>query len=66
MLSENELQKLPESNLSCVRCETPMRDAGELDLQVGGLPVPSPNIGMRHATLQTYVCPRCGKVEFFL
>ncbi len=66
MVTENQLQKMPESDVACLRCETLMREGGEIQFQVGGVPILFPNLGMHHFPLQAYICPRCGKVEFFL
>ena len=67
---DHNVNKLPESELDCPRCGTCMRDAGPLALRTQADVLPQAwLLAHVHANIvefQTYVCPACGKVEFFL
>ena len=65
MISENQLQQMPDSKVACVRCDQPMKDAGELRLHEGGRFL-AYDLNVRLVEFQVYICPNCGKVEFFL
>ena len=64
------LTKLPESELDCSRCGTCMKDAGPLTLRAQADAYPQAwLLAHFHAKIvefRTYVCPACGKDEFFL
>ena len=63
------LNKLPDSELECPRCGTPMKDGGPLSLRTNADTLPQAwLLAHFHANIvefSTYVCPACGKVEFF-
>lgn len=62
MITESQLKSLPDSKVDCLRCETPMKDIGEVKLLVGaGLSRVLP----QGLGLEAYLCPGCGKVELF-
>lgn len=63
----NQLNKLDDSSLDCPRCEATMKDCGILGfLKHSGAALPLWRISANSVELQTYACPSCGKVEFFL
>ncbi|MFT4540298.1 MAG: hypothetical protein ACI835_002748 [Planctomycetota bacterium] len=67
-LKTYNIHQLPDSELSCLRCETLMKSAGELVLREGeskALPRLHDSI---HNTVQfdALICPQCGKTELFL
>lgn len=64
MLTENQLQALPDSQVDCLRCEPPMKDAGSRAFHEGEDRGVQGFANVVH--LQVYACPRCGKVELFL
>lgn len=54
--------------IQCLRCQKTMKYMGEEDIQLGqtGWIVGSlPNLLAGSMNLSVYVCPKCGKVEFF-
>ena len=64
---DHQLDKLDDSSLDCPRCEATMKDCGILGfLKNSGAAQPLWLISAISVELQTYACPSCGKVEFFL
>ncbi|HJM56649.1 MAG: hypothetical protein CMJ98_07835 [Planctomycetes bacterium] len=67
-MKEN-VDRLPESELDCSRCGTCMKDTGPIKLRAQRDTLPQAwLLAHVHANIvefQTYVCPACGKVEFF-
>lgn len=64
-----DVERLDDAEVDCLRCETRMKDAGELrfreeagGLGLFGLTVPEGRV----REFVAYVCPKCGKVEFFV
>jgi len=54
--------------LSCLRCQTEMHFAGEQKLQLGKtgwILGDLPNLLAGALEVELYVCPKCGKLEFF-
>ena len=67
---DHNLEKLPSSELECPRCGTLMKDGGPLSLRTQPDTLPQAWL-LAHShnhiiEFSTYVCPACGKVEFFL
>lgn len=54
-----EIRDERETELTCLRCGTPMLSAGNYDFREG-IPV------VTSKSFDLYVCPACGKVEFYL
>ena len=66
MTIEHRLERLPDSDLECLRCRTRMKSAGPVHL-VGG--TFAELYGLKDHTrldMELEVCPKCGKSEFFL
>lgn len=65
-----DLSKHPDSELDCPRCDTRMKDCGPLGLHArrdGVLQLPNlTRADINTVEFQTYACPNCGKVEFFV
>ena len=66
-MNTKNLQSLPDSTTLCLRCELPMKDTGSIVLIEGKPSV----LGLDAANyspleLTAEVCPKCGKVEFFI
>lgn len=54
--------------LSCLRCDTAMEPVGENKLQLGEMGWFAghwPNLLAGALEVDIYVCPKCGKLEFF-
>ena len=54
-----EIQDERETDIICLRCETPMYYEGNYNVRVGIMPEGWKNLDL-------YACPECGKVEFFI
>ena len=55
-------------NVACLRCNRAMEHAGESKLQLGEMGWFSghwPNLLAGALEVDIYVCPECGKIEFF-
>jgi ribosomal protein S27AE len=67
---DHNLEKLTDSELERPRCGTLMKDGGPLSLRTQADAFPQARLPAHiHANIvefSTYVCPACGKVEFFL
>ena len=64
-----KLDALEDSSLECPRCQTAMKDCGALNFITKTGHGTHPFWLASHlegVELQTYACPNCGKVEFFL
>lgn len=60
-----------DRELDCLRCQAPMVFAGRLKRHEGSRAFPFllGNVGellVNRESFDSYACPRCGKVEFFL
>lgn len=63
-IAHENLDKLPDSNVNCVRCNVPLKDAGEVKFATWDF---FRLVGSKGAeVLKMLVCPRCGKVEMFV
>lgn len=54
--------------MNCLRCDTAMQDLGLQEFQLGSHSLLFGDLGNILAgsfTAQLYVCPKCGKIEFF-
>ena len=66
-MNTKNLASLPDSTTHCLRCKAPMKDTGPVILLQGKAEV----LGLsasKHDPLEltAEVCPKCGKVEFFI
>jgi len=67
---DHNLNQLADSELDCPRCDTRMKACGWLGIptQMDSLPQ-AWLLSHTHANIvqfETFACPKCGKVEFFL
>ncbi len=63
-IADLDLDKLPDSEVNCTRCDVPMKDAGECRfLRHEDLILAK---GDPAETFQMRACPRCGQVEMFV
>jgi len=65
----DRIKKSPDSNIDCPRCDTRMKSAGEAQLHEGSLAgglVTQGLATMNYFTVQVEICPKCGKVEFYV
>lgn len=54
--------------MNCLRCDTIMQDLGQREFQLGSHSLLFGDLGNILAgsfVTQLYVCPKCGKIEFF-
>lgn len=54
--------------MKCLRCNIPMQDGGEIELQLGRhsfLFGDLDNLLSGSLSAQLYICPQCGKMELF-
>ncbi|MEM8710045.1 MAG: hypothetical protein AAGG01_03765, partial [Planctomycetota bacterium] len=61
------LAALENSGTECLRCKTPMKNAGEVSIHEGTSSV----FGIRlvkfdQLDLAAEICPNCGKLEFYV
>ena len=70
MITENELRRLPDSEMNCLRCEHLMKKAGPARFQLR----PEGILGAfseSHAGIaptwdvEVFICPNCGKIEHY-
>lgn len=69
VLEENEPVYGGMRSLECLRCKVPMRYAGEYNFHEGtriGFMGDLFELLQNRERFDLYVCPSCGKVEFFL
>jgi hypothetical protein len=68
MVNDGELDRLPDSELKCLRCDAIMKDAGPMRLHEGakwGVLGLVGEMMVKRLEVDTYICPTCGKFEFF-
>jgi len=69
MVTETALSQFPDSKLTCLRCEAPMKNAGKTTLLDGSV---WSALGLAETTalspleVTAAICPKCGKLEFFV
>jgi hypothetical protein len=67
---DHKLSQLPDSELEWPRCDTLMKNGGSLGIPTQRDRLPQAwLLSHAHANIvefETFACPNCGKVEFFL
>lgn len=70
---EKKVVKITETeegdrDINCIRCNIPLKYAGKYKFHEGGTPGFFGNffeLFVNRESFELYVCPRCGKVEFY-
>jgi predicted nucleic-acid-binding Zn-ribbon protein len=68
MVTENELERLPDAKIDCPRCGTTMKNAGRKTFHEGRRMGAIGQIGelmVNQMQFDVIICPACGKTEFF-
>ena len=64
-LSTHDLERLPDAETRCLRCDVPMKAAG--DAVLAGAPfTETVPMWVGWTRFEVHICPRCGKTELFL
>lgn len=63
------LERMPDSETDCLRCQTRMKDAGQLTINHGPVIGSLAEIArppVSRSIFDLRICPKCGKVEMYV